>query len=263
MTNYLSINKNLWDAKTDIHVESEFYDVKGFLNGKEILNEPELELLGDLSGKSILHLQCHFGLDSLALARKGAKVTGIDLSSKAIKKAKDLNQQLQLDAEFIESDIYSLPEILNAKFDIVYTSYGVIGWLPDMQKWASVVSNFLKTGGKLVFVEFHPVVWMLDKNFTHIKYCYFNKEEIVETEEGTYTNRDAAIAETSVSWNHDFGEVISALIQAGINIDQFNEFDYSCYNCFPNTVEIAKNKFQIKGIEGKIPMMYSILGTKK
>lgn len=263
MKNYLTINKNLWDAKTDIHVESAFYDVKGFLNGKEILNEPELELLGNISGKSILHLQCHFGMDSLALAQKGAKVTGIDLSSKAISKAKELNEQLQLNAKFIEADLYSLPSILDEKFDIVYTSYGVIGWLPDLEKWASVVSNFIKPGGKFVMVEFHPVVWMLDEEFTHIKYFYFNREAIIETEEGTYTNREANIKETSISWNHDLGAVLGALIHKGINIEEFKEFDYSCYNCFPKTVQIEENKFQIEGLEGKLPIMFSLLGAKK
>jgi 2-polyprenyl-3-methyl-5-hydroxy-6-metoxy-1,4-benzoquinol methylase len=112
----------------------------------------ELELLGNVKGLSILHLQCHFGQDSLSLARMGAHVTGIDLSDKAIKTAQELNAELHLNAEFICSDIYDLPQHLNKQFDIVFTSYGTIGWLPDLNKWAQIIHHFLKPEGKFIFV---------------------------------------------------------------------------------------------------------------
>ena len=126
MEDYIKINKQTWNNKTEVHIASDFYDNKSFLEGKSTLNSIELDLLGDLKDKKILHLQCHFGQDSLSLARMGAKVTGVDLSDKAIEKATEFNQLLHLDVKFICCDIYDLPTYLNEKFDIVFTSYGII-----------------------------------------------------------------------------------------------------------------------------------------
>jgi 2-polyprenyl-3-methyl-5-hydroxy-6-metoxy-1,4-benzoquinol methylase len=139
---YIKANKELWNKRTGFHVLSEFYNVEAFIKGESSLNAIELDLLGNVKGKKILHLQCHFGQDSLSLARMGAKVTGVDLSDKAIEKAKELSVQLDLDARFICSDLYELPTILDEQFDLVFTSYGTIGWLPDLDKWGAVVSRF-------------------------------------------------------------------------------------------------------------------------
>jgi SAM-dependent methyltransferase len=260
---YISINKKTWNNKTDIHVVSDFYDNDNFLKGKSSLNAIELELLGDVSGKKILHLQCHFGQDSLSLARLGAKVTGVDLSDRAIDKATSFAKELQLDASFICSDIYSIPTMLEEKFDIVFTSYGTIGWLPDLDKWANVVSHFLKPKGKFIMVDFHPVVWMFDNDFKEIFYSYFNIEPIFEEETGTYAEKNAAIETKSITWNHPISEILNALLSNGLELNQFNEFDYSPYNCFNTTEEFEKGKFRIKTFENKIPMVYSILATKK
>src|SRR5690606_35827712 len=170
--NYLQINKDSWNRRTAHHVESEFYDLKGFLSGNTSLNSIELELLGDIQGKSILHLQCHFGQDTISLSRLGAHVVGVDLSDKAIESAKQIAKETQSNTRFICCDIYDLPNHLDEKFDIVFTSYGVIGWLPDLGKWAEIISNYLKPNGQFVFVEFHPVVWMFDDNFEKIGYRY-------------------------------------------------------------------------------------------
>ena len=179
--NYIEINKQSWNKKTSTHLTSDFYDVEGFLNGNSSLNEIELELLGDVKGKSILHLQCHFGQDTISLGRLGARTTGIDLSDKAIESAIELAEKAGIEASFICCDIYDLPNHLNEQFDIVYTSYGTLGWLPDIDKWAKIVSRYLKPDGKFVFVEFHPVVWMFDDDFQEINYNYYNSEAIIET----------------------------------------------------------------------------------
>lgn len=260
--NYINTNKASWNAKTEHHVNSDFYDVAGFLKGKNVLNSIELDLLGDVKGKSILHLQCHFGQDSLSLAALGAKVTGVDFSDKAIAKAKELNTALQLDAEFICCDVYSLPQYLNTTFDIVFTSYGVIGWLPDMDKWAAVISIYLKHGGRFVMAEFHPVVWMFDNDFTKVTYNYFKDEPIVEEESGTYAQKDAPIQTKTISWNHGLAEVIGALLKNGLSLKQFNEYDYSPYKCFSHTEEISENKYRIKHLSNHIPMVYSVLAEK-
>ncbi len=260
---YIEINRQSWNNRTDVHVQSKFYDLDGFLAGKNSLNEIELNLLGNIKGKTILHLQCHFGQDSISLSRLGAKVTGVDLSDKAIERAKQLAEDENSNAKFICCDIYDLPKHLNEKFDIVFTSYGTIGWLPDLDKWAKIISQFLKPSGQLVFVEFHPVVWMFDDNFDKIEYRYFNSGAIIETESGTYADKKAAITQTYVVWNHGISEVVNNLIAHGLEINSLHEFDYSPYNCFNKTIEFEPGKFRIEHLNNKIPMVYSIKATKK
>ena len=259
---YIEKNKELWNARTAYHVDSDFYDMESFLRGESSLDEIVINLLGDVKGLSILHLQCHFGQDSLSMARMGAKVTGVDLSDKSIDMARELNEKLNLDAEFICCDLYSLPELLDKQFDIVFTSYGTIGWLPDIDKWAKVVSKFLKPGGKFVFAEFHPVVWMFDNDFDKVAYNYFNVEPIIETEHGTYADKDANLHLEYIGWNHHLGEVITGLLKNGLTIVAFEEFDYSPYNCFRHTEEVSPKKYRIKHMGNKIPMVFSILGVK-
>ncbi len=263
LQNYLDINKQLWNEKTMHHTSSAFYKMDDFLKGESSLNTIELELLGDIKGKSVLHLQCHFGQDSLTLARMGARVTGVDFSDEAINKAKALNEQLEQDVRFICSDVYSLPVVLDEHFDIVFTSYGVLGWLPDMKKWAEIVARFMNPGGTFVIAEFHPVVWMFSSDFRYIQYAYFNKETIVETTNGTYADRDADVKMTEIGWNHDLAEVIQSLISSGLRIDYFQEFDYSPYSCFQNMVEVAPGRFQIRGMEGKLPLVYAVQAVKQ
>ena len=260
--NHIETNRNSWNNLIDIHLNSDFYDVEGFLQGTTSLNSIELELLGNLEGKRILHLQCHFGQDSIALSRLGAKVTGVDLSDKAIESARQLASDAQEDVTFICCDIYDLPNLLTDQFDLVFTSYGTIGWLPDLKAWAKIISQFLKANGQFVFVEFHPVVWMFDDNFERIEYAYFNTGPIVESHSGTYANKNAEITQSYVMWNHSISEVMNTLIQEGLRIDSFEEFDYSPYNCFNNTVEIAPKQFRIKQLDNKIPMVYSIVAAK-
>lgn len=259
---YIAINKESWNKRTEVHLSSEFYKVEDFINGKKVLNSIELDLLGDISGKSILHLQCHFGQDTLELARMGAHVTGVDLSDKAIENARILAQKINTPAEFICCNIYDLPQHLDKKFDIVFTSYGTIGWLPDINEWAKIVAQYLKPNGKFIFVEFHPVVWMFDDNFEKVGYNYFNEAPIVETNSGTYADNEAEITTLNVGWNHPTSEVINNLLKHGLTLRSFDEYDYSPYNCFQNMTEVEPNKFRIKHMENKIPMVFALVATK-
>jgi SAM-dependent methyltransferase len=152
---------------------------------------------------------------------------------------------------------------LDKKFDIVFTSYGTIGWLPDLNKWAQVISQFLRPNGQFIFVEFHPVVWMFDDNFEKIGYRYFNSGAIIESETGTYADKDADIKQSYVMWNHGMGEVLNSLIKNGLEINSLDEFDYSPYNCFNKTIEFEPNKYRIAHLDDKIPMVYSLRATKK
>ncbi|MBT9392748.1 class I SAM-dependent methyltransferase [Hymenobacter sp. NST-14] len=261
---YADLNRRLWNEKTAHHVASAFYNVPAFLAGASSLNPIELALLGEVAGQRVLHLQCHFGQDSLSLSRLGARVTGVDLSDVAVDQARQLNAQLGLDAEFICADVYDLPGQLPPRsFDVVFTTYGVLGWLPDLSRWAAVVAQFLRHGGRLVLVEFHPVVWMFDNDFTRFDYSYFNRETITEQETGTYADRSAPIETTSVTWNHSLSEVLSALLGQGLEIRHFDEYDYSPYDCLPGLEDMGERHYQFPHLRGKLPMVYSVVAHKK
>lgn len=260
---YISKNRQSWNNRVDVHIQSAFYDNERFLEGKSTLNSIELKLLGDIAGKSILHLQCHFGQDSISLGRMGASVTAVDLSDKAIEKGRLFAEQTGVAVDFLCCDIYDLPNQLDRRFDIVFTSYGTIGWLPDMDKWGAVVSHFLKPEGRFVFVEFHPVVWMFDDDFAQIAYPYASSQAFVETQSGTYADREALIETQYVCWNHGIGEVLHGVVNAGLELTSFEEFDYSPYNCFKHTVEYEPGKFRIEHLDNKIPMVYALTAIQK
>jgi len=262
-TTYIDVNRALWNARTGPHLTSDFYAVEQFKTGKLSLNDIEMRLLGDVTGLRILHLQCHFGQDTLSLARLGAQVTGVDLSDVAIAAARRLSAELALPAEFICCDVYDLPAHLPmAEFDLVFTSYGVLGWLPDLDRWAALVRRYLRPGGRLVLVEFHPVVWMFDNDFTRLQYGYFKSEPIEETETGTYADLAASITNQSITWNHSLSEVLSSLLAQDLQINHFNEYDYSPYNCFAHTVANADGSYHIGPLGAHAPLVYSVVATK-
>lgn len=259
---YLEYNKENWNNRVDVHVKSEFYDLDGFLKHQNSLNSIELDLLGDVRGKSILHLQCHFGQDSLSLAAKGAQVTGLDFSEKAIETAIELNKRLGLNASFVCTDVYNTRNLISDTFDMVFTSYGTIGWLPDLTQWAQVIYQSLKAGGRFVFVEFHPVVWMMDDDFSKIQYRYWKSEAIIEETGSSYTDGDEQVGGRTISWNHGLNEVIGALMKTGLVLEAFEEYDYSPYQCFKHTVEEEPGVFRIEHLGNKIPMVYSLVMKK-
>lgn len=268
---YFEENKQSWNKRTAVHKDSAFYDLASFKNGKTSLNKIELEELGDVTGKSLLHLQCHFGMDTMSWQRMGADCVGVDLSDEAIKLAKEINTELKLNADFICANVYDLADASKAPpregfreagFDIVFTSYGTIGWLPDLDRWAEIVSHFLKPGGIFYIADFHPTLWMMDDNLEKVKYSYFNTEIITEEISGTYTDRNAPIKSVEHGWNHPFTEIINALIKQKLQIVQFNEFPYSPYNCFSNLEQGIDEMWRIKGMDEKMPMMYSIKAVK-
>lgn len=263
MLEYLEINRQSWNKRLDTHLESEFYDLPGFKKGNTSLNSIELELLGNIQDKSILHLQCHFGQDSISLSRLGADVTAVDLSDRSIATAKKLAKECNSNAKFICSDVYSLADVLDQKFDIVYTTYGTISWLPDLDKWAKVISHFLKPSGQFVFVEFHPVVWMFDDDLKEVGYNYFNEKPIIEEESGSYADRDANFKNQYVCWNHSISETVNSLLSNQLQIELLNEYDYSPYKAVNHMEEFEKGKYRVKHFGNKAPLVYSILAQKK
>ena len=154
---YFEANKNLWNQRTAVHKDSAFYDLAGFKAGANVLSPIELKEMGDVKDKSLLHLQCHFGMDTMSFSRMGAKCTGVDLSDDAIKLAKEINDELKLDAKFVCCNVYETAEFVKEKFDIVFTSYGTVGWLPDLDPWAKVISERLKPRGFFIWQNF--ILW--------------------------------------------------------------------------------------------------------
>lgn len=266
---YLDINKSGWNEVVPIHKKSELYDLENFKKGKNKLHKLEREELGDVKGKSILHLQCHFGMDSLSLEMLGAEVTGADYSEEGIKAATELRDEMNMKAEFILSDIYSLPEKLNKKFDIVYTSYGVLIWLPDLDKWANVISRFLKDDGFFYIAEVHPTSMIFDnsenskeKKILEVAYPYFCKPEPLKfVTEGTYADKNAK-TENNVSyeWSHSLSDIFMSLLNAGLKIEFFHEHDFTVWEQFP---WMKKDKEGYFRFEQEIPLLFSLKAIKK
>lgn len=261
---YFDANQRLWDAKTRIHLTSAFYDMKNFMSTRNSLNQLETELLGDVKGQTILHSQCHFGQDTLSLQAKGAQCTGFDFSSVAIAEAKKLNQKLGLEAHFIESNIYELDQNLQEKFDIVFTSYGVITWLPDLDRWAYQLASRLKEGGRFIMVEFHPTLYLFDWNTSQVAYTYFNNQiPTREVEQGTYADREAELELEEFFWQHPISQVLQSLMDHGIKIVSFRESNYSPYNLFNESASKEKGRYEFKVNGIAIPCVFAIEGVKE
>ncbi|MDX1281367.1 class I SAM-dependent methyltransferase [Shewanella colwelliana] len=256
---YLALNKTAWDERAKIHLASKFYDVPGFIAGNTSLQEIELEAL-DVQGKSLLHLQCHFGLDTLSWSRLGANVTGVDLSSTAIEQARALARQCQLQADFICSDIYQAPAQLTQQFDIIYTSYGVLCWLPDLQRWADIIAAALKTGGQFYMAEFHPVQALMEG------YSYFAQAEPDVEQEATYTENSSSKKHTMVTWPHSLADVVTALLNAGLEITALKEFDFSPYDAFEGLVEgqtsSERPRYYLVHQGQNVPLVYTVSAIK-
>ena len=260
---YFDSNRQAWNLRTEIHKTSAFYDVEQWKKGGNSLTAIELKELGnEVKGKKMLHLQCHFGQDTMSWARLGAEVTGCDLSDKAIDYARQLAGELDIPAQFVCCNVYELPENLDDRFDIVFTSYGTIGWLPDLDRWAGVIDHFLRPGGFFYIADFHPVVWMFDEEMAAFKYPYHNSG-VIETENtGSYADRYADISYKDYGWNHSLSEVINSLARRGMRIEFLNEYPFSPFDCFSNTVKGEDGNYRIRGLEGIIPMVYSLKAIK-
>jgi len=259
---HFEVNRNTWNEKVKVHSKSDMYDLEGFKNGKSSLMSYELKALKDVKGKSLLHLQCHFGQDTLSWSRLGAKCLGVDLSDEGVALAKSLNDELSLDAEFISCNVLDTSKHVKDTFDIVFTSYGVIGWLPDLRPWGQMIAERLKKGGTFYMVEFHPIVWMFDylDDKKVMRYGYMQDEVIYEEYEGTYANQKSKMISKEYGWNHGLSEVVNALIEAGLQIEYLNEHDESPYNVLPDLVETKSGNYVSK--DKLYPLIFEIKATK-
>ena len=266
-TKYYEKNQKMWDEAVKRNVKSPTYRVNEFLDGETTLNTIELEEVGNVKGKSLLHLQCHFGLDTISWARKGAKVTGVDFSPEAINKAEELSEKTGVEARFILANIYDLPDILNEKFDIVFTSYGVHCWLNDIERWAEIVAHFLKPGGVFYIAEFHPFIAIFDyetKEDFDLKYSYFKSEEPYEyLNDGTVSESEENIEKAhSYEWNHGIGKVVTAIVKAGLQIEFLHEFPMTTFPRFQFLKQKEDGYWYYDDPKVQLPLTFSIRATK-
>jgi SAM-dependent methyltransferase len=269
----LADNRRLWDSWTAIHTTGAFYDVQRFRDDPEDVRiQPwEREEVGDVAGKSLLHLQCHFGLDTLSWARLGAsEVTGVDFSEPAVAFAKELAAAVGLAerSRFIESNIYELPGPLEGEtFDVVYTSRGVTGWLPDLEPWARIVSGFVKPGGIFYIHEGHPVLWALDDERPlgeiRLAYDYWGGETLSFPIEGSYADPTAQVdADVEHGWNHSLGEIVTLLATNGLRIEFLDEKRELGWPA-PFLEDKGDGRYGWPGgMAGSLPLMYSLRARK-
>ena len=240
---YLASNRALWDEWTGVHIPSEFYDVAGWKAGRERMRAFVLEELGDVSGRDLLHLQCHFGQDTLTLARRGARVTGADFSERAIAAARELATEVGLEgvSRFVCSDVLALPAVLSGDFDVVFTTFGVLGWLPDLARWAQVVAHFLRPEGFLYVADAHPFAQVYDDEADELRlrYPYWESAEPIVSEVwGSYADPDAPVQHrVEYAWAHSMGEIVTVLAEAGLRIEFMHEFPFAVWKMLPFMVE--------------------------
>jgi len=255
---HIEVNKKAWNKKTLIHIKSKFYNNNDFIKGTDSLKPIELSAIGDLKDKSLLHLQCHFGQDSISLARKGAKVTAVDFSDVSIREARKLAREINIDVNFIEGNVLDLK--LNKQFDIVFSSYGVIGWLPDLNAWAATISTHLKKGGLFLLTEFHPFLELIKDN----GYDYFyNPNPDIEIQRGTYTDGGSELVTTTCWWNHTLTDIFLALESNGLKLTHFEEFDYSPF-LLEGMIKKEKGKYVLEKRKiNSLPYVFNLKASKK
>lgn len=263
MPDYANINKKWWNSITPLHANSPLYNLKKFKKTKNSLGQIEVQELGNIKGKTILHLLCHFGMDSLSLVKKGAQVTGVDISEESIGLAKKLSQELSLPAEFICSDLYKLEEQLHKKYDIVFCSYGVLLWLSNIKKFGNVISHFLKKNGTFYIVELHPFTYILDEN-TNMQYDYFDKGPFLDDADGSYTNWKDTTKGVTYEWSYTVADIINSLIAAGLTIEFFHEFPFTNFDQFPGQMKKNnKGQYILKNNTTQFPLLFSLKAKKE
>lgn len=274
---YRETNRALWDERVPIHVDSDFYGVEQFLAGQSKLRFFEHDELPPLAGKRLLHLQCHFGLDTLSLARLGATVTGLDFSQPALDAAADLARRAGIEStRWVQSDVYAAREALGGeRFDIVYTGGGAINWLGDIERWARVVADSVAPGGTLYMWEFHPVSDIFDDErddgLLVAIHPYFTDPDapLRWDTPGTYTDGGESLQQTvTYEWTHSIGSVVSGLIAAGLRIEFLHEYPVNAFKRFPWMVpdetlsEPGRPYYVLPEAPERVPMMYSLRAVK-
>ena len=265
MKSYEDANREIWNELTGVHIKS--YGIDKFKAGESTLDDIQLRDLGNLRGKNLLHLQCHFGLDSLSLVREGAIVTGVDFSERGIEEARKLSDETGIPARFIHSNIYDLEKHLDEKFDIVYTTQGVLCWLRDLIGWAGIVGRYLKPGGILYLMETHPILLIFEDTkpiLSEIIHPYFHSAEPKKWDDNApdYSDPSYHWSKPSYEWMWNISDIINSLIGAGLTIEYFNEYDKLFYNGHPEMVRESDGWWVLPRLRGKLPLMFTLRAIK-
>ncbi|MFD8325025.1 class I SAM-dependent methyltransferase [Streptomyces lydicus] len=258
-------NRARWDERVALHTASDFYDQDRFRRVRDVLRAFETAEVGDVTGRSLLHLQCHFGQDTLSWAHRGAaRVVGLDFSEPAVEAARELAAELGYGpdrAAFVAADVYDAAEAVpDDAYDIVYTGIGALNWLPDLERWADTAASLVAPGGFLYLAEFHPLCDALDdETGSRIVHDYFSRDAWVDEVPGSYTDFDAqTVNNRSVEWQHPIGEVVSALAGAGLRLEFLHEHDMTMFQRFGALRRADDGFYRFPGDRPRVPLMYSL-----
>jgi len=274
MSDYVSINRANWDERAPAHARSPDYAVESFLADPDFISGVvrfDMPLLGDVAGLRGVHLQCHIGTDTISLARLGARMTGLDFSPPALAEARRLAQETGAAVDFVQSEVYDAVAALGAgRFDLVYTGIGATCWLPDIDRWAQVVTELLAPGGRLFIREGHPMLWALDENrpdgLLVVEYDYFERPEpMVFTEGGTYVASDVEFEENTVHvWNHGLGEMVTALLSRGFRVTGLAEHDSVPWDAFPGQMQaLPSGEFRLADRPWRLAHSFTLQAVKE
>lgn len=270
---YRAVNRAIWDERAEAHAASPGYGVNRFADDPRYISDVvrfDQPLLGDVSGLRGVHLQCHIGTDTVSLARLGARMTGLDFSGPALDQARRLAAAAEVDVTFVESDFYAAPEALeHGSFDLVFTGIGALCWLPDVKRWAHVVATLLAPGGRLFLREGHPMLWTLadprPDGLVVVEYPYFEREEATVFEsEGTYVETDVEFAHTTThEWNHGLGEIVTALLDEGLQLTGLVEHDSVPWDALPGQMDALPNgEYQLRDRPWRLAHSYTLQAGK-
>ena len=258
-------NRLLWDELADVHLES-YKEIVMLRAGDEVLDEIELRELGDVSGRSMLHLQCHIGSDTLAWARHGAVMTGVDFSEKSLACAQLLFDELGQQATFVHSNVFEVRDVLKGKFDIVYTSKGVLCWLKDLPEWGRIIAHYLKPGGTFYLMETHPYAAALEEHEGQITfdYPYFHQRAPMEwsSDDPDYADENYVPSNPSFEWQWSVSDILHALLDAGLKIELVGEYDRLFFKMLPSMTSEDGRWFKLPGYETKIPLLLTVRARK-
>ncbi len=268
MDEYRAANRRLWDEYTGINAASPLYELEKFKAGAVKLHPLERsELQADVAGRDLLHLQCHFGMDTLSWARLGARVTGVDFSERAIALARSLAEELSIPSQFVCCDLYDLPHHLGDRFDIVYTSYGVLAWLSDLRGWAELIAGYLRPGGIFYIAEIHPASMLFAEDVKspewRVGYDYFREEVAAYQDQGNYADPTASVVNNrSYEWMHPLGAVVSELIRAGLRLEYLHEHPFTVYRQFPFLERREDSHWHLPAGMLRVPLLFSLRASK-
>lgn len=252
-------NRASWDERVPIHLASDFYDVPAFRAGAPALYGFVVEAVGPVAGLDLIHLQCHFGLETLDWARRGARVTGLDFSGPAIDAARALAAETGLAARFVHGDVHDAVALAGERFDIVYTGLGALNWLPDIAAWAAVVAGLLRPCGRLHLVEFHPFADILGDDEMSVAHDHLGAAPIEWDEPGTYTDPAAVTRHNhTFEWVHPLGAVVSALVREGLRIEWLREYDHTLHARWPFLVPGEDRLWRVPDGMPRPPLMYAL-----